>query len=369
MPSLFTKNQASFPGMDIMITARKVYRFISSMKTGLVLLGLIGLASAVGSGLMPDTFFRTLPFKLLLLLLFLNMASCTINRLSGYLKKNSKGSRKNRSRLREFGILLLHTGIVLVLIGGTIYAYFGQSGEISLAEGDTVDMSSIIRTENPFLLRLNKFEIVYYPDGSPSQYYSYVSILDGSKETKRCRISVNHPLQHAGIKAYQQNFGYLVEVEGNNGRGEKVAKILKEGEFINIPDTERTVKVFRYIPNFDPKYGMNTKTLRPDNPRIIYSVYEKGSLLGVGAASPGKSIQIDKGCYVKFKGIQPYTVLKVKSDPGLPLAAASGLMLMAGVTLTVFFNPGKRGKKTAAENGEPGEPGGAVEETDLSNGV
>lgn len=327
-----------------MIISKQVYRSISSMKTGLILLGLVGLASAIGSAVMPVTFFRTLPFKLLLLLLFLNMASCTVNRLSGYLKRGSKCPGKKLLRVREFGILLLHAGVVLILTGGAIYTFLGQSTEVGLAEGEAIDISSIIRTENPFSLRLNKFEITYYADGSPSQFYSDVSIIDGSKELKSYRISVNHPLGYAEVKAYQQSFGYLVEVEGTGTKGGKVAKTLEEGESLSMPDTNRTVKVFKYIPNFDPKYGMNTKTLRPDNPKIIYSVYEKGNLLGVGAASPGDRIQIDKSSYVQFKGVRPYTVLKVKSDPGLPLSATGGLMLMAGAILVVLSVPDKKRK-------------------------
>jgi len=79
-----------------------------------------------------------------------------------------------------------------------------------------------MRREKPFLLKLDKFEIEFNPDGSPSQYYSYVSILEGNKETEKYRISVNHPLKYMGIKAYQQSFGHLVNVAGENSAPLKV---------------------------------------------------------------------------------------------------------------------------------------------------
>ncbi|AFV10361.1 cytochrome c biogenesis protein ResB [Thermacetogenium phaeum DSM 12270] len=339
-----------------MITVTDAYRFLSSMKTGLVLLGLIGLASAAGSVIRPDSFFRTGLFKLLLMLLLLNMALCTCNRLAGYLKRSGRSGTKSRLRFRELGILLLHAGIVLVLIGGAVYAGYGQTGMISLAEGETAAISDYLKTDNPFTLRLDKFTIEFNPDGSPSQYYSYVSILDGGKETEY-RIGVNSPLQYEGIKAYQQSFGYLIEAEGSGVNGERVSRTLREGEMIDVPGTERKVKAYRYIPNFDPRYGMNSKTLRPDNPKIIYSVYEKGHLLGVGAASPGESVVIADGCAVHFRDVRMYTVLKVKSDPGLSLAAAGGLMLMAGVVITVFLSPANRKRRTMTANGGPAGPG------------
>jgi hypothetical protein len=43
-------------------SAKKIYRTISSMKTGLILLLLIALASALGSALLPDVFFNTVVF-------------------------------------------------------------------------------------------------------------------------------------------------------------------------------------------------------------------------------------------------------------------------------------------------------------------
>ncbi|MGB9791809.1 MAG: cytochrome c biogenesis protein ResB [Thermacetogeniaceae bacterium] len=322
---------------QIAVVMKEIYRTASSMKAGMVLLGLVGAATAVGSWLAPEAFFMTIPFKLLLVLLFINMTLCTIRRIAGYLKRFSSSTNTKVFRLREAGIFLLHAGVLLVLIGGAAFAYSGQSAEIILKEGETVHINRFIRAERPFSLRLNRFEISYYPDGSPSQYLSDVSIIEGSSEIKRYSISVNHPLRYGGVKAYQQSFGYLVEAVGiNEKKGERIAKSLNEGEFIGIPDTPRRVKMYKYIPNFDPRYGMESKTLRPDNPKVIYSVYEEGKLLGVGAASPGERIAVGDGCYVAFREVRPYSVLKLKTDPGIPLTAAGGLMLIAGVVLAVL---------------------------------
>jgi cytochrome c biogenesis protein len=107
--------------------------------------------------------------------------------------------------------------------------------------------------------------------------------------------------------------------------------------------------VYKYIPNFDPNYGMDSKTLRPDNPQVIFSVYENGALLGVGAASFGEQVELDKGINFSFQGVKPFTVLKVKSDPGLPVAGAGGLMLMVGVCLALFLTPPQKPKRPVQE--------------------
>lgn len=319
---------------------RKFYYYISSMKTGLGLLGLIILVSAAGSSLRPDTFFHSSLFKILLLFLFINMVLCTVNRVFLYTKIYPKIREKNKVYLLyHLGILLLHAGIVIILIGGAINAYGGKSILVPITEGEKIEVSNLVQAKKTFAIRLDKFEIVYYPDGSPSQYNSYISILENDKEINRYQISVNHPLKYAGIKAYQQSFGHLIKAEIINTKGKSRTESLKEGDFILVPETDRRIKAYRYVPNFDPRYGINTKTLRPDNPRIIYSVYEKDKMLGVGVASFGEKVQVSKNYYVVFKEVQPFTVLKIKSDPGLPFAMMGALLLILGIIVVFLCNP------------------------------
>ncbi len=134
-------------------------------------------------------------------------------------------------------------------------------------------------------------------------------------------------------------------MEGDWGAGNKVNEVFQEGDLYAIPGSERQVRIYKYSPNFNPGYGMDSKTLRPDNPKIIFSVYEKGELLGVGAASFGERVEVSAGKYITFTGLKPFTVLKVKSDPGMPLAAAGGLLLTCGVCLALLFNPAGRPKE------------------------
>ena len=76
--------------------------------------------------------------------------------------------------------------------------------------------------------------------------------------------------------------------------------------------------------------------MRPDNPRIIFSVYEDQQLIGIGAAQFDERVEIDENVYVVFPAVEPYTILKVKSDPGLPLAFLGGGMFMIGVTMALL---------------------------------
>ena len=113
--------------------------------------------------------------------------------------------------------------------------------------------------------------------------------------------------------------------------------MLQEESIINVQGTDKAVLVYRYIPDFDPARGMQTKSYRPDNPVIIYSIYEKGSLVNVGYAAFGETVEVAENAFVTFHGVKPYTGLIIKRDPGLGVAAVGGIMLMLGACLALMF--------------------------------
>lgn len=314
-----------------------LYRQISSIKTGLILLGIIGLLSALASVKASGLFFQSTVFKVILVLLFINMFFCTVNRLAGYSQKILRQNVFWRERVRGAGILLLHAGVVFILLGGIVNSFGGQSAAVSIAEGEALDVSGVLKQAEPIFIRLDKFQIFFNEDGSPSQYSSDITLYQEDSLQENSRISVNNPLKYRGIKAYQQGFGYLVDIQGESASGIINRKTLKEKDVLTIEEAGKTVFIHKYIPNYDPRYGMESKTLRPDNPRIIYSVYDQGSFLWAGAANIGEKVQLDDDTFVCFNGIKPYTVLDLKKDPGLAWAAAGGLMLMAGTSLALFI--------------------------------
>ncbi|MBP1762329.1 MAG: resB, partial [Firmicutes bacterium] len=95
----------------------RIYNFISSMNAGLILLALIGIISAIGSSLWPEVFFKTVLFRLLLLLFFVNMALCTFNSIRRFIKQNKRIIKNKRQMLRSICLVMLHFGIVLIIIG------------------------------------------------------------------------------------------------------------------------------------------------------------------------------------------------------------------------------------------------------------
>jgi len=332
---------------------KRIIAFISSMRAGLFLLAAIGISSAIGSYFLPSTFYRSPTFQLLLALLLINMALCTVQQLIKIVKRAQSGQSTEKpfsaSAIRRYGLIMLHAGLVIVLIGGTINSLGGHSEKVSIIEGEGLEINRVIPEAKPFILQVDEFKIEFNEDASPSQYISNVSIIEHGEVVREYSISVNNPLAHEGIKVYQSSFGYLIDVEVKADNAASERKLLQEESVINLQGTEKAVLVYRYIPDFDLAHGMETRSYRPDNPVIIYSVYEKGSLLNVGYASLGDTVEVAENAFVTFHGVKPYTGLIIKRDPGLAVAAVGGIMLMLGACLASIFKAKKSEQKDLTE--------------------
>jgi len=317
---------------------KKIYNFVSSMKFGLLLLVLIGVYCAIGSLFFEAIFFKTIVFQLLLFILLLNMVLCVISQLRSLSRKwQKKQQLGNEKILRAVWLLLIHAGILIILVGGTVDIYKGQTRTIVLQKGEEINISNVLNTSSDFALKLDSFEIEFNPDGSPAQYYSYLTILNEKEKAEQYEISVNSPLNYEGIKIYQQSFGYLIDGTAFLGSREEHRKLLREGEFLDIPETSLRIKIYKYIPDYDPNLGLNSKSLRPDNPVVVYSLYDSENLIEIGVAPLAEKIEIDpdNGAAFRFNSAEPFSVLKIKHSPGLLLVAAGALMLMAGVVMVL----------------------------------
>ncbi len=326
-----------------------------SMKTGLVLLALLGIFSALGTSILPDIFYRLLLFNLLMIMLFINLVLCTINRLIQLRRQVFIKQHNLMNQIRQWGLLALHIGLILILVGGIINTCVGQSGTVQIAEGERAVIAENEAGEKISLF-LEDFEIERYENDMPSQYYSKVQLYKSESLELQSIISVNNPLQYQGIKVYQQSYGNMVDV---TIQGEEKAEnhTAVEGEVLDIPGGNWRVKVFKYVPDFDPAYGMESRSMQANNPRVIYSVYKGDVLLGVGAAPFGEEIKIDDTSWVQFNGLGTYSIFKVKEDPGLPYAGAGGIIFMIGAALaeiSIFRRKAENGSQISGRRNDNG---------------
>ena len=122
--------------------------------------------------------------------------------------------RSDKGRWNKLGYILVHSAILVILIGGWIGAHYGFRGTMNVVEGgteNTIDFIKGLGTQHlkmPFDIRCDKFFIDFYSTGMPKAFRSTLSIIDHGKVVVDHKdIIVNEPLYYKGVRIFQASFG------------------------------------------------------------------------------------------------------------------------------------------------------------------
>ena len=94
----------------------------------------------------------------------------------GPLTKSLEGEQTvyfwERGRFRPLGPYVVHLALLVILIGTLIGKFWGVEGQLTLREGETAQTFSSGGKERPlgFQARLDRFQVFYYPDGTPQVF-------------------------------------------------------------------------------------------------------------------------------------------------------------------------------------------------------
>ncbi len=169
--------------------------------------------------------------------------------------------RADRGSRHKWGYIIVHTAILVILIGGWISVHFGFRGNMSVVEGSSEKEISFVQgtgvghLQMPFEVRCNRFEINFYPNGMPSEFRSNLTIIDGGKEVLTSDIIVNEPLYYKGVRIYQASFG-----DGGSKIRLKLYDLRGEGKI-------REIETQVYRTYTDPETGLSFEItdFRPHN--------------------------------------------------------------------------------------------------------
>lgn len=107
-------------------------------------------------------------------------------------------------------ILTIHIAIITILAGGFLTFTTSQKGDMHLTKDASTNSFSHdgTTTELPFLVKLNRFDIVYYPGTmSHADYVTDMAILDHNGNImKEYSISMNKILKYKGYRFFNNNF-------------------------------------------------------------------------------------------------------------------------------------------------------------------
>lgn len=181
-------------------------RILSSFVTTIVLLLLYGFGLAVatfiekyhGTAAAKAMIYYSPLFFLLQFLLVVNFLVIAIK--YQYLK------------LRRWGLMLVHTSFIIILLGALASFQFGEEGILHIREGESTDQMAVRQGDLttfhtlPFTVELKKFTLTRYPgSSSPSSYESELVVrVDG--QTRRERVFMNNVLDIKGYRLFQASY-------------------------------------------------------------------------------------------------------------------------------------------------------------------
>lgn len=291
---------------------KALWTFFSSMKTAITLLLLLATLSILGTVILQNgmteeymriygqhkyAFFHTLGltdvyhsgwYKLLLFLVGINLAVCSINRFgitwrqtrqpkvsvpaesisnmqryeklsSSYSVKDSadmisasfKSGRYNVSRESDgnditicaskgswslWGPYLTHLSILVIFIGAVFGSMLGFEGYTTITEGkstSTYALQGSNKIKNlGFRVALKDFNVDFDKNHNPTAYTSDLQVYNGDKLVAQKVINVNHPLTYKGISFHQSSYGMgglLLKVTDSTGKSEHITFDVETG--------------------------------------------------------------------------------------------------------------------------------------------
>jgi cytochrome c biogenesis protein len=293
--------------------------------------------------------------------------------------------------VREWGNLLFHYALVLLLIGIACGGLFGWKGSVILVQGQTFANTPFqynsfqhgrlvdVRTIQPFGVHLDNFSAAYLPSAEPSDFFATVTWQpDGSAAPAHAQISPNHPLGvpstflDGPTNVYLIGHGYALHVIVKDPNGRVVyddtepARPMPGDNFltstgaVKVADAKPEQLGFQAL--FAPTYaaGGASSFPAPDDPRLTLTAYH-GNLgpggqtvydLDTSTMTPfmdgmvsaqkslgvGESWTLPDGYTATFAGFTNWVQLSVNHDPGKRTALAGAVLMVIGLLLSLFVS-------------------------------
>ena len=250
-----------------------------------------------------------------------------------------------KGRFSRLGVPLTHLSILIILIGGLIGSFWGFRGFVNILEGDTIDRVYFkIRDQDvakplDFKVRCDDFNITYYnlpgKEKHVKDYTSVLSILEDGKEVLKRTVEVNHPLHYKGLAFYQSSYGAINHISLRVQR-----KGQKEMTILRMDEGE-TVP----IPNSNVQIQLlrYVPQVHTFGEGVQVALFEPNQMPRTGwvlKGLPKFDQQSIDDFILTFEGVtsREYSGLQVTKDPGVWVVwIGSGLMIF-GLIVSFFFS-------------------------------
>lgn len=384
---------------------KSFFSTLKSMRFGLLLLGLLGLISVIGSTIPQgqaehfyyerfsegraslilqfgfNDIYNSLYFKALFVALCVNLMLCSVLRfksivnsitriswkeeedridsytlkkiedVNGFVEEKLKsfgynnitmkliGEKKvyfsKRHSIGYFGSWLIHLGFLIVIVayaygqyGNFTSAIYGVPGSVKPLEDTGINAA------------IKGFNVEFRQDGSINQYYTQLELLDDNGNILATdQLFVNKPLRYDGYSFYQTATGWAADITILKNGVAINEELLYEGTTYLNEKEEIALQFNKLYPDYiQTPSGISSQSQQPNNPKILYSIFNNGNRIEMNIASPGERISWQEYEFV-FDNIDRYTYLQVNRMPGKLAALIGSILIMVGLYLAFYLKP------------------------------
>ncbi|MFO7982110.1 MAG: cytochrome c biogenesis protein ResB [Desulfuromonadales bacterium] len=272
----------------------------------------------------------------LLVLLGVNTACCFIDWIFQF-----------RSRWRKSGEYMIHLGFVLIVTGYTVGSLSGFRTEgHQLAVGERI----AVPHRDGLYLRLEGFEPRFGEDGGFLDMVNDLTLLKANQEVARGTVRINHPMQAEGLLVLATSFG-REPVGFRFASATREQLVLKENTSISLDD-DLQLSVGRFYPDavLNGRGNIVPRSSKIGNPAFEVTLNDDSRIVWDGWYFLRQGLPEPLSRFgVQLRPLEPvfepYSVLTINSDPGVPLALAGGLSMSIGVVFALFSYYTKRRRR------------------------
>jgi cytochrome c biogenesis protein len=256
-----------------------------------------------------------------------------------------------RGRFSLFGVYIVHLSILIMIAGAIIGSIFGLEADINIKEGESVNVANLTKGNGlyklDFSVRCDKFTVEFYKDGSPKTYRSDLSFIKNGQVERQGTLLVNHPFTFDKFRFYQSNYSVAPEIKAivtyTNAGKKGGSMTLAAGDTFDLPESKArgfVLRVEENIMRIGPAIKLKFVSQKKDIQFWVFQQFDQ--IIAMNPNLLTKMPMFNPGLFqplvFSLNRIEQtyYTGLHLVRDPGVPLVALGGLLMVAGL-IVVFF--------------------------------
>jgi len=271
-----------------------------------------------------------------------------------------------KGRYSRLGVYIVHLGVLVILGGALIDAFFGIRGTVIVPEGEKSNVLIIpaknIQINLPFYIEVTDFRIVPYGDEAPKfadavkSFESDLRIIKDGKVVAEGMTMVNGPFDYDGYRIFQATYGLTGNVLNMGVAILDKEKVLQNSEDAFLGRVEvgvgkvaefrdMLISVERVILNInDPAAGFRGDIA----PAVVLKVLKNRKSYNVPVVyDPRTTVFIqyneveelkDFPYFLLMDGFEPqyFSGLQVSKNPGTNIIWLGSIILVGGMMLAFY---------------------------------